>query len=224
MVSITYVNWNTMDWIDKSIKKILEHPPKVEYEIIIVDNGSTIDNYKQWKEEHPQYKYIENPKNMGAGYAINQAILASRGKYFCFINPDTEPKEGWLDILVAYLEEHPECGLVAPSGTNVCNPNMAPQNNKGENINSTGSVVPFMCIVVPKIIFCNHGLLAMNYGEDIEFARRLQAFGKTSVIVAKAFVLHSSNSSFLANKIGRNSKVIQDYFRDNVLPLISEDR
>jgi len=221
MVSIIYVNWNTCKWIDTSIKVIETNPPKVKYEIVIVDNGSEPeDNFKEWAEFHPQYRYVFNEYNMGFGYACNQAILVSEGKYICILNPDTEPEAGWLDCLVKYLEENPECGLAAPSMTNVCQPRQSRDYNKGDIVEVKGEVIPFACVVIPKKMFCYLGLLSLMWGEDIEFCKRLSTRNKSLVVIGKAFVKHAGGCSFSENKIGYNVRTITDYLAKFVYPRI----
>jgi len=214
MVTIVYVNWNTSKWIESSIRIIKSNPPLVEYEIIVVDNGS-----KERFLEKSDIKVIYNEHNMGFGHACNQGILASKGKYICFLNPDTEPEAGWLDYLVKYLEEHPECGLVAPSMTNVCQPKQSPLNNKGETV-EVSDVIPFACVVIPKKIFCKCGLLSMLWGEDTEFCRRITNLYYTLVVVGKAFVKHVGGIAFSENEVGYNTKMIVEYLEEHVYPKI----
>lgn len=216
MVSIVYINWNTSKWLEASIKALEQSLPKVKYEIIIIDNGSNVeDRFAEWSKLRPQYRYIFNPENMGFGFACNQGILASRGRYICFINTDTVPEVGWLDCLVEYLEEHPECGLVAPSMTNVCQPMQAREVNKGANV-SVRSTVPFACVMIPKVMFASYGLLAMFWGEDVEFCQRLLTKGKTIVIVGGAYVFHHGGKAIKENKLGYSVSAVTEYLKKTV--------
>jgi GT2 family glycosyltransferase len=219
MVSILMVNWNLKKWIDRCVKTILEHPPKVEYEIIFPDNGSLPeDGFREWAREHPQYRYIWNPVNMGYGYALDQGIMVAEGKYICVLNPDTEPAEGWLDYMVEYLEEHPEVGLVGPSVAVTCCPEQRPEVNKGETVDPISNIIPFICVLIPKHILAHHGMFIMTYSEDTEFNVRLRAKKIPTKIVGKAFVRHFSNEGYIANHIERTNVAAKKYHEEVLYP------
>jgi GT2 family glycosyltransferase len=219
MVSIIYVNWNTSKWLDSSVELIEQNPPKVKYEIIVIDNGShSEDGFFEWTMYHPEYRYIFNQENMGFGFACNQAILISKGKYICLLNTDTKPEAGWLDYLVEYLDNHPECGLVAPSMTNVAQYLQDPKENKGRTIAITKKFISFACVVIPKRMFVTYGLLSMVRGEDVDFCKRLSSNGKTLVVVGKAYVFHYGGESVKKNNIRYKGADIQKYLSRTVYP------
>jgi N-acetylglucosaminyl-diphospho-decaprenol L-rhamnosyltransferase len=57
---------------------------------------------------------LVNTENLGFGRAHNAALKDGVGRYFLILNPDIELPPGALDLLVDYLDEHSECGAVAP--------------------------------------------------------------------------------------------------------------
>jgi hypothetical protein len=57
---------------------------------------------------------IRNESNVGFAKANNQAAQRARGRYFFFLNNDTEIPAGALRRLLDYAESHPEVGLVGP--------------------------------------------------------------------------------------------------------------
>lgn len=219
MVSILICNWNLKKWIDECVAEILKYPPKVEYEIIFTDQGSSPeDGFREWAEERPQYKYIWNSVNMGYGWGLNQGIMASEGKYICILNPDTKPAEGWLDYMVEYLEANPDVGLVGPSTNSSCCKDQHPDNNKGETIDNVSNIIPFVCVVIPKRVLVHGGLLSSSYAEDIEFNQRIRSKGWKTKIVGKSYVWHYMNSSYEANKIGRFQPHQKAYHEETLYP------
>jgi GT2 family glycosyltransferase len=56
---------------------------------------------------------IENPRNVGFGSAINQAIAASQSDYVATLNDDCVPSPDWLAELVAVIEREYEIGMCA---------------------------------------------------------------------------------------------------------------
>ncbi len=84
MISIVIAAYNEEKRIGKSLLKVKEYltGQNLDYEIIIVDDGST-DNTKQmamgYKPEITNLKMISYPINKGKGYALRQGVLASTG-------------------------------------------------------------------------------------------------------------------------------------------------
>lgn len=83
-------------------------------EILVVDNASSPDDRACLQRLPAHVVQILNPQNPGFGQANNLAIPQARGRYLCFLNPDTVVLEGALDALLRHLYEHPEAGAVGP--------------------------------------------------------------------------------------------------------------
>ena len=93
-----------------------------EYELIIVDNGSTDGTTDFLRQLSGDVRTIANEENLGFAKACNQGAAAARGKYLVFLNNDTIPQQGWLTALVAEVNSHAEVGIVGskllyPNGT-----------------------------------------------------------------------------------------------------------
>lgn len=87
----------------------------VDYEIILVDDGST-DNSGAICDEYAssdcRFLVIHQP-NAGVSAARNAGINAARGKYICFFDPDDEVLPDCLGLLVARTAD--DVGLVSGS-------------------------------------------------------------------------------------------------------------
>ena len=93
-----------------------------EYELIIVDNGSTDGTTEFLRQLSGDVQIIVNGENLGFAKACNQGAAVARGKYLVFLNNDTIPQPGWLAALVAEVDSHAEVGIVGskllyPDGT-----------------------------------------------------------------------------------------------------------
>ncbi|MEW6402221.1 MAG: glycosyltransferase family 2 protein, partial [Chloroflexota bacterium] len=76
----------------------------------VVDNGSKDGSQQMLAEKYPQVKLIQNEGNVGLGKASNQGIEATNGRYVLLLNNDTLVNGPALDILVQFLDAHPEGG------------------------------------------------------------------------------------------------------------------
>ena len=73
LIYIVILNWNgrddTLECLD-SVSKI-DYP---NYEVVVVDNGSTDDSVRSIKEKFPKIKVIENESNLGFAAGNNEGI------------------------------------------------------------------------------------------------------------------------------------------------------
>jgi GT2 family glycosyltransferase len=82
------------------------------FELWIVDNNSQDGSVDAIHEQFPQVNLICNATNAGFTEANNQAIRECSGEYIFCLNPDTVCREGAIDKMVEYLDEHPTVGIV----------------------------------------------------------------------------------------------------------------
>src|SRR3990167_4270533 len=75
--------------IENCLASIFRFTEDVNFEVIVVDNGSEDDSPKLVKEKFPQVKLIPNKENLGFTKANNQGIKISKGKYILLLNSDT---------------------------------------------------------------------------------------------------------------------------------------
>jgi GT2 family glycosyltransferase len=83
-------------------------------EIIVVDNGSTVDPTAVFKEIRSDVQVLLNGINLGFTGGNNVGIKAAKGKYLFIVNNDTEFTPGLLEGLVEVFEQHPDAGMVSP--------------------------------------------------------------------------------------------------------------
>jgi len=113
-ISISIVSYNSDRVIGDCLDSIFKHIKNVQYEIIIVDNGSTDNTVKIIKNNFKNVKLIKNDKNIGFGAAHNIAIKLGKGKYHLVINPDIIFTENSIEKLLNFMEKNPDVGLISP--------------------------------------------------------------------------------------------------------------
>ena len=92
-----------------------------QLQLFLVDNSPT-DELKSIVTMYPdkEIHYIFNNENMGYGKAHNIAIKKSMEQglpYHIVLNPDVVIREGALEKLTLYMNEHPEVGNIIPKMT-----------------------------------------------------------------------------------------------------------
>lgn len=120
-LSIIIVNWNGVDFLPACLKSIVENPPKVPYEIIVVDNDSSDESVKYLQSaeiknllKDSNFTLIESKENLGFSRANNFAIEQTNAPYVFLLNPDTIAKPEAIDRLLRTLKSDEKIGAVAP--------------------------------------------------------------------------------------------------------------
>jgi len=111
-VSVVILNWNGRRYLDDCLTS-LQSQTFTDFEIILVDNGSTDDSV-EWVETHfPQVCLIRNAQNVGFAEGNNQAIRSTAAEFIVTLNNDTRVEPGWLAALVEAVASDSAVGMVA---------------------------------------------------------------------------------------------------------------
>ncbi len=113
-VSVCIANWNCRDLLRVCLESLHDQDQGVALETIVVDNASADGAADMVRREFPEVLLVRNAENVGFARANNQAAARARGRYLFFLNNDTVVPAGTLGRLVAYLEAHPDVGMVGP--------------------------------------------------------------------------------------------------------------
>jgi N-acetylglucosaminyl-diphospho-decaprenol L-rhamnosyltransferase len=98
-LSIIIVNWNSAHFARKCIASIQSAITGLQFEVIVVDNGSGDGCEDMLRSNFPDAIFVESHHNLGFARANNLGFRHSRGKCLAFLNPDTEVLEGALNVL-----------------------------------------------------------------------------------------------------------------------------
>ena len=92
-LSIAVINWNTSDLLVDCLRSVVEQGQDLEYELTVVDNGSTDADVRNISKDFRKFQWKFNQDNNG-GCALNEAWDQIRGRYFLFLGPDAHIKAG----------------------------------------------------------------------------------------------------------------------------------
>lgn len=111
-LSISLVAHNGERYLPFCLKSVLEQTFK-DYELLIIDNGSTDGTVKLLKEEYPQIKAVEHPENIGFARAHNQAIAWTKSDYLMLLNQDVILRHNYLENLISFLDQNPDVAAIS---------------------------------------------------------------------------------------------------------------
>ncbi len=110
VVSVIVPNWNGINFVGMCLDSLAQLHFK-NFEVILVDNGSTDGSRELIEEKYPWVRLLKLPHNMGFAIACNEGIKTSNAKYVALLNNDIEVTPDWLTQLYEGMERHPECGM-----------------------------------------------------------------------------------------------------------------
>ena len=114
LISIITVDYNQPETTLALIKSINLFYSDANIEIIVVDNGSKVNNGARFLQQNKDIKFIRSEVNLGFAGGNNLGIKAARGAYLFLVNNDTEFTAGLLETLSATLQADPSIGIVSP--------------------------------------------------------------------------------------------------------------
>jgi GT2 family glycosyltransferase len=118
LVSILIVNYNGRELIVNCLKALEEQSFK-DFEIVIIDNGSTdeslnvIGNFLKTSFLSSLMKLIPLDRNAGFTGGSLEGLKYACGQYIALLNNDAEPEGKWLVELVKAMVEDPSSGICA---------------------------------------------------------------------------------------------------------------
>jgi GT2 family glycosyltransferase len=109
IVTVLIVNWNAGDYITRCLETI----PR-DYPVVIVDNNSEDGSVDKVLSHFPAVKVLKSPINLGFSAGNNLGLREITTKYVLFLNPDTEIIGDAINVMVDFLESHPDYAAAGP--------------------------------------------------------------------------------------------------------------
>ena len=111
LVTIVTPSYNQASFLETTIQSVLAQDyPNIEY--IIMDGGSTDGSTEVIQRYADRLAYWESVKDKGQTDAINKGFARAHGEILAWLNSDDILYPHAVREAVAYLTDHPECGLV----------------------------------------------------------------------------------------------------------------
>jgi GT2 family glycosyltransferase len=106
-LSVIHLNYNSSEWLSKSLLEVINHAPVEGVEIIVVDNGSTDEDFLTMFEWWKKYKsiqpirFVKAPRNLGFCGGMNFGVEHARGKNIFLLSNDVmvKSKNLFTDIM-----------------------------------------------------------------------------------------------------------------------------
>ena len=217
-VSIYFQAYNHLDDYTKpAIEALFRYTQGIDYELILVDNGSSDGTFEYFKSiVHPRKRIYRITKNIGAFYGYFAAKNATRGrfirgKYFVSVPNDVLVTENWLRNMLICAESDERIGFLVPASDNVSNGQRAnikytdftDMQKKAALFNQSDPskwydrirLIPTVCMIRTSLREFYEADYAFYYNfadDDISFAYR--RLGYRNVLCGDVFVHHEGST------------------------------
>ena len=105
-VSVIIPVYNKQDYIKRTINSVLNQTYK-NFEIIVVDDGSTDNSLKAIKQIKDKRIKVFAQKNLGVSNARNKGIKQAKGNYIAFLDADDEFLPKYLETIAKLIIKYP---------------------------------------------------------------------------------------------------------------------
>ncbi len=117
MISVIIPLYNKEAIIERTLKSVLSQDYD-DYEVVIVDDGSTDYSLQIAKEYQNKYHKLKNiqiveQKNGGPSKARNTGVKHAKGEWIVFLDADDEFLPGALKHFSTIIENHKDCNFIA---------------------------------------------------------------------------------------------------------------
>lgn len=236
--SLIVLNWNNAPDTLECLASLeaLDHP---DFDVIVVDNGSTDGSLQAIRAAYPHHTYLENGANLGFAKGNNQGIelaLKQNPDMVMLLNNDTIVHPKMLREIETVAQDHPKAGAFGPkiyfydepatiwySGGGVDKKTgrcyhvgygaSSGYNEVQETEYACGCAIAVRSETLEKV-----GLMDPRFfliWEEIDWCKRIRDAGYQCLFVPKAKLWHKVSASFIGGNRGPMWQY--HYFRGRLL-------
>ena len=214
--SIIIPNFNGEKFISPcllALKDAIANCPSSQFEVILVDNGSTDNSIFISKKILQSLKIIRLQSNCGFATAVNRGLNSAKYSYVCILNNDLSLDKKWFKLISKAINDHPQtttfCGTVLSfDGQKIESQGLRYfMSGRCENINnnipfnyslvtshsslvwgSSAAVVVYRQADIIKVGLFDESFFA--YIEDVDLSFRLHQLGYSTLLIPQATSRH----------------------------------
>lgn len=173
IVSVIMPTFNRAGLIERAIDSVINQTFK-EWELIIVDDGSSDDTFliiDKYMKQYDNIRYLKH-SNRRTPLTTNAGILASCGEYLAFLGSDDEYKPDFLKKRIELLNSNPEIDMLHGGVEIIGHPYVKDKNDLSKEIHLSECVIGGTFFGKRKIFLELEGFKDLKYSDDSDFFER----------------------------------------------------
>ena len=211
MISVIMPVFNGKKFIEEALQSI-ENQGRTDFEVIVVDDGSTDSTVKIVKTWPRPIQYIYQ-SNQGPAYARNVGIEAAKGDFIAFLDADDTWPLGKITTQIALLNQYSAIELVWGKTNYFFENEILSTQYEGYTMGVEPIFNAFLgAALFRKTTFDKVGLfdITLRFGEDVDWynrAREMKVGILKSEDVGLFYRVHNHNSTH--NTVALNQGTVQ---------------
>lgn len=201
LLSIAILTHNALEYTKKCIESIQKNT-SVNYEILILDNGSTDGTAEYLESIRKDFKYLWIQES-NVGVSVGREFLAycSEGDVIVFLDNDVEVQRGW-DLVILQELSNPDVGVVGAGGVNILS--LKPVKWQpiflGKGRSQVDAISGF-CLAFKSKLLGIVGSVWVDFPnprfwhEDLEFCKRVRLAGYKCILNTEIPIIHHEHKS-----------------------------
>lgn len=214
-ISVLVVAYQSGPTLDLCLKALAAQT-WTDFEVIVVDNGSTDGAPQAAARAFPDWQHVAAGENLGFAGGVNLAANLARGRWIALLNPDAYAQTDWLAELMAgteafpavrcfgsrqLMDENPDLldglgdvmsisGIPYRGGYRNPDPGLT---SPGETFSACGGAM-----LMDRDLFLAMGGLDERlfcYCEDVDLGYRLRLIGEPTLVLPRAVVHHEGSAA-----------------------------
>lgn len=110
MISVVVVNYNGKKFLDNCLSSLFNQTFR-DFEIIVVDNGSSDNSPAYIRERYPSVILVETGANLGFAGGTNAGIRTAKGEFILTLNNDTITDPHVLEEIIQPMQSDGRVGM-----------------------------------------------------------------------------------------------------------------
>jgi glycosyltransferase involved in cell wall biosynthesis len=175
VVSVIMATYNRANFLKRSLDSMINQSFK-EWELLIVDDGSSDNSYDIIKDYITNYENIRYLKHQNRKLPLtrNTGILASVGDYITFLDSDDEYDKNHLRLRYNFMIGNTDTDLIHGGIQIIGDPYVIDKNSPGQKIHLEQCAIGGTFFGKRKIFLELGGFSTIGYSEDSEFLERVE--------------------------------------------------
>ncbi len=218
LVSLITVNYNQYE-LTRAFLASVKLDPYPNKEVIVVDNGSGVNENPRLETEFPSVIFLRSDKNLGFAGGNNLGIKRASGAYLYFVNNDTELRHNSIAPVLDILRRNRKIGIVSPkiiyffsdqiiqfAGSAGMNPWSCRSRTLGQGEQDRGQhdelretpIIDGAAMMVPSRVIQQVGLMPEEfflYYEELDWCEQIKRAGFKAYYQGHASILHKESMS-----------------------------
>lgn len=226
-VSVVIPTYNRGKYLGDAVRSVLAQS-FIDFEVIVIDDGSTDDTDAVIKEIHDNRLIYERQANRGRSNARNHALRIARGAYITFLDSDDLYLPDKLQLQVSYLDNHPSVGMIYTSALCINDLGVALSHSYEATVSGhiyneiaffTPVTITLPTVMVRREVFDRVGGFdeQMHRFEDTDMWRRIAKYYWIEAIPEYTCALRTHGDNSLAAQDPDYIKIALNYYASKII-------